>query len=38
MAAPNQVTHQLSSFIALNLGKMLKSCFFEKSDWFEFNR
>ena len=38
MEVLHQVTHQLISCITLNLGKMLKSCFFEKLHELEFNR
>ena len=32
MDVPHQVTHQLNSCIALNLGKCSNLAFFEKSD------
>ena len=38
MEVLHPVTPQLNSCIALNLGKMLKPCFFEKTHELQFNR
>ena len=38
MEVLHQGTHHLNSCISLNLGKILKPCFFEKPDKFDFSK